>query len=364
MVFNLKIFFTWALFICMVASNISEDKLSFILKEFQVKQPIIQNKLLNQNSLIHLMKKLYFNGHSIGFCQNKIQFQYQSYVIFTKISNFNWTFQTKAPGLVVADFQNEKDLSNVNVSIGNELFFMDRNSLKVYEAYQINEVQVTKYLGKFHEDTNKLKLEFMPSENYDTPMVKRRNNFYGIQLNGIGETITENFPKDEVTIYSKDGKTYYDITNLQRDPGIFYAPFGVPILQILQKQLNFTSNLYILKGQAIGSPRKIDNEAILIEDGMFQNLINGTPELGSPEFIWTPLSILPIRTQFVDFMTPIYSEHVAIFIPNEEVGNAIDWTPFINPFSYSLWISIIIKCILFTLLLSIIEWFHKYKIVS
>ena len=348
----------------MVASNISEDKLSFILKEFQVKQPIIQNKLLNQNSLIHLMKKLYFNGHSIGFCQNKIQFLYQSYVIFTYISNFNWTFQTKAPGLVVADFQNEKDLSKMNISIGNELFFMDRNSLKVYEAYQINEVQVTKYLGKFHEDTNKSKLEFKPSENFDTPLVKRRNNFHGIQLNGIGETITENFPRDKVKIYSKDGKTYYDITNLQKDPGLFYAPFGVPILQILQKKLNFTSYLYILKGQAIGSPRKIYNEAIVIGDGMFQNLINGTPELGSPEFIWTPLSILPIRTQFVDFMTPIYSEHVAIFIPNEEVGNAIDWTPFINPFSHSLWISIIIKCILFTILLSIIEWFHNYKIVS
>ena len=276
MAFNLKIFFTWALFICMVASNISEDKLSFILKEFQVKQPIIQNKLLNQNSLIHLMKKLYFNGHSIGFCQNKIQFQYQSYVIFTKISNFNWTFQTKAPGLVVADFQNEKDLSNVNVSIGNELFFMDRNSLKVYEAYQINEVQVTKYLGKFHEDTYKLKLEFMPSENYDTPMVKRRNNFHGLQLNGIGRTITENFPNDEVRMYSKDGKTYYDITNLQKDPQLFFTPFGVPILQILQKQLNFTSHLYIQKGQALGSPQMLDNGTIQIGEGMFQNLIKGS----------------------------------------------------------------------------------------
>ena len=362
MVSKLKTLILLALAVGISASDILEDNLSFVIKEFQINHPIIQNKLLSQNSFIHLFKKLLSNGHSTGFCQNNIHYQYQAQIIFTQISNFNWTFQTKAPVLVVSDIQNEMDLNNVNVSISDELFFLDRNSLKVYETYQINDVQVTKFLGKF--GIGKSKLEFRPSVNYLTPIVKRRNNFHGMQLNGIGETITENFPRDKVKIYSKDGKTYYDITNLQKDPGLFYAPFGVPILQILQKKLNFTSYLYILKGQAIGSPRKIYNDTIVIGDGMFQNLINGTPELGSPEFIWTPLSILPIRTQFVDFMTPIYSEHVAIFIPNEEVGNAIDWTPFINPFSHSLWISIIIKCILFTILLSIIEWFHNYKIVS
>ena len=156
-------------------------------------------------------------------------------------------------------------MSNVNVSIRDELFFIDRNSLKVYEAYQINEVQVTKYLGKFYDDTDKLKLEFMPSENYVTPLVKRRNNFHGLQLNGFGQTKTENFSKDEVT-YSKDGKTYYDITNLQKDPQLFFTPFGVPILQILQKQLNFTSHLYIQKGQALGSPQMLDNGTIQIEN--------------------------------------------------------------------------------------------------
>ena len=108
----------------------------------------------------------------------------------------------------------------------------------------------------------------------------------------------------------------------------------------------------------------LDNGTIVIGEGMFQNLINGPPELGPLEFIWTPLSILPIRSQFVDFMTPLYYDHVAIFVPNQEVGNAIDWTPFISPFSNSIWISIIFKCILFTILLCIIEWCHDYKIVS
>ena len=356
-----------ALTVGIAAINISEDTLSFVLNEFQINQPIIKNKLLSKNSFIHLMKKLSSNGHSMGFHEKKIQHQYQAYIIFTQIRNFNWTFRSKAPVLFVSDIQNEKDLSNVNVSISDELFFMDRNSRKVYEAYQINEVQITKFLGKFNDDT-----KFIPSENYVTPIVKHRNNFHGLQLNGMithfgqghGWTKTENFPKDEVKMLSTFGQTHIDITKLQNYPEILEAPVGVPILRILQKHLNFTSQLYIQKEQTLGSPQLLDNGTIIIREGMFQNLINGSPELGSPEFIWTPLSILPIRTQFVDFMTPIYSEHVAIFIPNEEVGNAIDWTPFINPFSYSLWISIIIKCILFTLLLSIIEWFHKYKIVS
>ena len=359
MVSKSKTIIFMALTVGIAATNILEDTISFVIKEFQINQPIIENKLLSKNSFIDLMKKLSSSGHSTGFCEKKNHHQYQSYIIFTQIRNFNWTFRTKAAVLVVSDIQNEKDLSNVNASISDELFFMDRNSQKVYEAYQINKVQITKFLGKFHDDT-----KFIPSENYVTPMVKRRNNFYGLQLNGIGDTITENFPNDEVTIYSKYGKIYYDITNLQNYPGLFYAPFGVPILRILQNQLNFTSQLYIQKEQAIGSPQMLDNGTIVIGEGMFQNLINGPPELGPLEFIWTPLSILPIRSQFVDFMTPLYYDHVAIFVPNQEVGNAIDWTPFISPFSNSIWISIALKCIVFTTLLCIIEWCHDYKIVS
>ena len=108
----------------------------------------------------------------------------------------------------------------------------------------------------------------------------------------------------------------------------------------------------------------LNNGTILIGEGMFQNLIIGSPELGSPEFIWTRLSILPIRSQFVEFLTPLYSSHVAIFVPNQEVGNAIDWTVFTGPFSKLIWITIILKCILFTILLCIIEWCHDCKIVS
>ena len=168
MISKLKTFIFLALTVSVSVSNILEDNLSFIIKEFQINQPIIQNKLLGQNSFIHLLKKLSLKGHSTGFCQNKIHHQYQAQIIFTQISNFKWTFHSKAPLLVVSDIQNEKHLSNVNVSIRDELFFMDRNSLKVYEAYQINEVQVTRYLGKFHDDADKSKLEFMPSEHFVT----------------------------------------------------------------------------------------------------------------------------------------------------------------------------------------------------
>ena len=149
MVSKLKAFIFLALAVGISASSTLEDNLSFVIKEFQINQPIIQNKLLSQNSFIRLFKKLFSNGHSTGFCQNNIHYQYQAQIIFTGINNFNWTFQTKAPVLVVSDIQNEMDLNNVNVSISDELFFLDRNSLKVYETYQINKVQVTKFLGKF-----------------------------------------------------------------------------------------------------------------------------------------------------------------------------------------------------------------------
>ena len=72
MVSKFKKFIFLALAVGISASNILEDNLSFVIKEFQINHPIIQNKLLSQNSFIRLFKKLLSNGHSTGFCQNNI----------------------------------------------------------------------------------------------------------------------------------------------------------------------------------------------------------------------------------------------------------------------------------------------------
>ena len=94
MVSKSKTIIFMALTVGIAATNILEDTISFVIKEFQINQPIIENKLLSKNSFIDLMKKLSSSGHSTGFCEKKNHHQYQSYIIFTQIRNFNWTFRT------------------------------------------------------------------------------------------------------------------------------------------------------------------------------------------------------------------------------------------------------------------------------
>ena len=72
----------------------------------------------------------------------------------------------------------------------------------------------------------------------------------------------------------------------------------------------------------------------------------------------------PIRQQFVDFLPIMRSDSDTIFVPIEDTHEGIDWKVFLQPLATDVWIAIIIKCIIFSTLASIIEWFHDYKLVS
>ena len=73
--------------------------------------------------------------------------------------------------------------------------------------------------------------------------------------------------------------------------------------------------------------------------------------------------MLPIRLQFVDFLPASWSAHDAIFVQNEDTFEEIDWKVFFVPFAIEVWIAIVIKCLVFTILVSIIEWFNDCKLV-
>ena len=57
--------------------------------------------------------------------------------------------QNNAPNLFVSKIQNISDLNHIDLPIDAEVYFIDIDSLKTYEAYKINEIQVTRYLGQF-----------------------------------------------------------------------------------------------------------------------------------------------------------------------------------------------------------------------
>ena len=185
--------YAFTLYFGIVACNddLLSDKIPLFVETFHIYNPIIENTLLNQYQLINVVKSLFSYGHKMNFDQKKTH-HYQSYLIFTQIDNFNWTSRTDAPVLVVCNIQNKNDLNKVNVSISEELFFMDWKSQKVYEAYQINNIQIITYLGRFQDpiqgnNETLISSHFVQSEYYLVPMMKRRSNFHGLKLNAITE---------------------------------------------------------------------------------------------------------------------------------------------------------------------------------
>ena len=81
------------------------------------------------------------------------------------------------------------------------------------------------------------------------------------------------------------------------------------------------------------------------------------------DFASCPFVMTPVGLQFVDFLPAIMSYHDAIFVPVEDSSIEMDWNVFFKPFSIEVWIAVITKCVIFAIFVTIIEWFHDFKLV-
>ena len=335
---------------------------STIMDEFKIYQPIIIGDMLVKKEMTNVVKNLNQQGYSVGF---KKEFnQHQSSIIFThNITHFKWNNATHAPILVVSKMETEEDLKEVDVSIGSEVLFLDWDSQRVYESYTINKVQVTRYLGHVHtNDNSKAAATFVPSKDYISNMENRRCNFYGMQVTGAIFWLNEDPGHYSNLVEFFPNNDTYDITKLANNPKYyekFWTIIELKILKIMEHKFNFTSKLFLRRDMKTGSPHILSNGSTVIGEGVFQNLVEG-----SIEFVWDTFTMSPIRLQFVDFLPILWSAHDAIFIPIKDSSEEIDWNVFFKLFAIEVWIAILIKCITFTILVSIIEWFHDFQLVS
>ena len=76
---------------------------------------------------------------------------HQSYIVFADVPNFKWEIQTNGPILVITEIQEETNLQEMDINVGTEMYFLDFKSLEIYEAYKINKIHFTRYLGSFHK---------------------------------------------------------------------------------------------------------------------------------------------------------------------------------------------------------------------
>ena len=120
------------------------------MNHLQISNPIVLefDEISKTSEIMEFYKAICKNSNFINF-NAPFNNRDDSYVIFTKIQNFKREIQTDNIVLVVSVIESEKELQQIEVSIGTEIYFLDWDSLKIYETYQINVVRITRYLGQF-----------------------------------------------------------------------------------------------------------------------------------------------------------------------------------------------------------------------
>ena len=304
---------------------------------------------------MELLKIFAQRGEMINFYEKIVHQNHPSISIrcTETISELILNKPVKTKTVVISQIENEVDLITVNVSIGEEVYFLDKNTFKIYEAYAINKIHVKRYLGQFHE-INKSSALFSPSDDFVDSFLERRGDFYGDQLIVMTEQWLSYImlPDDfaDQSNYFPENETY-DVTRI-------VSGSYKNVLSHLEKSLNFSTKLYKRKDGVWGMPKIMPNGSIYLE-GMLKSITESHVDM-----IGATISMIPSRLDFVDYLVPMSQTYMALFIVNNDNLNNIDWTVYLAPFSIRLWLIIVASAFCFMIIISIMECLYNVEMVS
>ena len=246
--------------------------------------------------------------------------------------------------LVITSIEEEKELKlkEISIPIDKEVYFLDQNSLKIYEAYSVNNIKITRYLGQFDKNGQ----NFISANDISNSVIERRGNFYGIELICMLEHYPPliNLPvdfKSHVSYFSNNQT--YDLTNIVT--GAY-----IDILHSMEKIYNFSTKFYHRKDGKWGSG--ILSNGTIGAEGMLLNLVEGSADMVAP------FTMMSSRLVFVDFGPVFTVDFLGLYIPRHSIWENIDWTIFVEPFNWRLWITLIAAASLFATCVYIMEWLY------
>ena len=173
--------------------------------------------------------------------------------------------------LVLSDKIDSPSIENININ--QQIYFIFPN-FTIYEKYSINGYAVDRILGQFGNNT------YYPRKDLEDNFIKRRNDFFGLELVGLTDESQETDIIDlNKAIYFSSNDTF-DVTNHVRGP-------HYRILKSLEATLNFTTKLYHRKSGGWGIPVIFQNGSIEVSDGMVKDIM-----LGKADLIIASLSLL------------------------------------------------------------------------
>ena len=286
----------------------NDELVKNVMKVFQMEHPVIWRPNDISSSKL-LMKQLFLNGHYCQFGKENLEKMYNNIphdtIIMADKNEDIIEKVLKSLKTVVVFYSGNFDFQkfSAKVEINMKVFFIEKSTHEVFEAYVINNHHIWRKLGRFH------KQGFIWESNVEKDFVLRRSNFHGLSLTAMttnsGYDSIVNYKYKENAPFFKNNETYL-VTHFTS--GKFYD-----ILISLQSHLNFTTNLYQRRDNGWGNVYPQANGSIHAT-GMVEDVFRGRADL-----IVTGLSVLVSRALYIDFLRPIAPDHNGLFIPS---GNA------------------------------------------
>ena len=157
-----------------------------------------------------------------------------------------------------------QEFDDMQTNINQDFKFVDMQTWKVYEHYEINKKNIKNELGFFDESFNYVSI-------IKHTFAERRSNFQGYHMKAMVE---EAFPFNAIDLSSSEFDTTsqtYDVTNSV--VGMYYD-----IFLLMHEYLNFTFTIHKRYDGKWGPTIILPNGTIQAE-GMIQSVISGFAEM-------------------------------------------------------------------------------------
>ena len=307
----------------LICQALSQDQcLISIIREFHIKHPIILNNS-NNSSNFQLFKKLLKENHYSKVTKNITETMIEDVPLVIYQNDITKQYLQELIDLVSSliviqkDIDLEKIMLAINIPINKQVIFVSQSTKEVYESYDINGQKINQKLGKF----NKISNHFIWENSIGKDFTKRRSNFHGITLTAMTEATGNDLALDpqykKLAPYFPTNKTYL-VTNFVS--GIYFD-----VLMELQRELNFTTELYKRKKKSWGFVNRKENgsyTATGIVGDLFYNKV---------DLIVAALTMLHQRALYIDYLMPLSKKVVGLYIPTTSEEN-FDFKTFSIPF--------------------------------
>ncbi len=238
-------------------------------------------------------------------------------------------FGREGPGIIMGSGINATVLREFSssIDIGQQVYFVNQDDMKVFEAYSVNKVSVDNLLGWYKKTRGTKKQTFMWNPEMPSSVEKRRRNLYG-KLFVAMSTYDGYYIKPHKDFY-KEAKYHasnqtYEATNLLHGMHINF-------LKKLAGSMNFTYTLYRREDGVWGT--EVDGKP----HGMIENVYQGNAEL-----IAAPYTNNAVRAKYVRFLPVIDGDTMEFFIKSQTSVGDLSFTTFLKPFEPILWMTVVV----------------------